>query len=683
MSSHKSSQGFQVPRFYGVQNNSKNKNNLDKSIVPKENNQIVMKNISNLEYYNILKKTPLLDYNLSHKGRNVYICLTTIPPRFLSDDFDVTLAKLFDQLIPATKVFVSIPNVYKREFQYAEEDIQNKINTLHNRHNTLEIIRTNDYGPGTKLLGVHEYHSKMNLLTDNDILIVVDDDMDYTNHLVMTYLHGFNLYEPDVCAFDQKYMKNFFPYEVHTYNAIYHDNYKGKLYGWVSFGIKFSSSFKLIDYYNEMVSKYPKIEYHDDLLFTRYALENKLYKIGISVPLFEFDVPRTKMDNLQALRNSSVSNQKLRGALDTQITTERSASDKVVYEIPESIEKRNFYLVNQFKIINPQEDLHVCATYISKNLFLLTLTLFNEKLYGKTHRISFNIKDKEYKIEINTNSAFDRASYIISIDGLDLEPCQYNNVHQYKIIQTSNSKKMCRNKFYSIMTILNYAPEFEYKFFDNDALFNFVKDNYQPMVYDAIQNLNPGAYISDLFRYCYLYLHGGVYMDCKKILYVPLQQIVSDKDVTEIFFKDRPANYCYNSMIVCNKKNLMMRCAIIKSIINIVKSNYTTDTLTITGPGLLGSVINQYHQPKYVYKYLNKVTSSQNHMDSYIDDGSGNKIIKNTYRGYYQENRYMETTHYSVQWSKKTVFKSNLSSKYDTNIDVLQFPEKELVQHSH
>lgn len=53
----------------------------------------------------------------------------------------------------------------------------------------------------------------------------------------------------------------------------------------------------------------------------------------------------------------------------------------------------------------------------------------------------------------------------------------------------------------------------EYKFYSDDEAGNFLSTHFPPEVRQAYDALRPGAFKADLFRYCALLIHGGVYAD--------------------------------------------------------------------------------------------------------------------------------------------------------------------------
>ena len=71
------------------------------------------------------------------------------------------------------------------------------------------------------------------------------------------------------------------------------------------------------------------------------------------------------------------------------------------------------------------------------------------------------------------------------------------------------------------------APGFERKVFSDEAAAEYVASRYPSRVAEAYRRLE-GAHRADLFRYCYLFLEGGVYLDIKTVLVAPLEQVVSE-----------------------------------------------------------------------------------------------------------------------------------------------------------
>ena len=70
------------------------------------------------------------------------------------------------------------------------------------------------------------------------------------------------------------------------------------------------------------------------------------------------------------------------------------------------------------------------------------------------------------------------------------------------------------------------APGFTRRFFDDASAKEYIRSHYPEKVQRAYAKLR-GAHKADLFRYCYLYREGGVYLDIKTVLHASLEDVVS------------------------------------------------------------------------------------------------------------------------------------------------------------
>lgn len=72
------------------------------------------------------------------------------------------------------------------------------------------------------------------------------------------------------------------------------------------------------------------------------------------------------------------------------------------------------------------------------------------------------------------------------------------------------------------------AIGFERVLYDDEAAVGFITKHFPNDVAELFRGFSTGAFKADLFRYCYLYVEGGVYLDIKTELVLPLQQIYDD-----------------------------------------------------------------------------------------------------------------------------------------------------------
>jgi hypothetical protein len=154
----------------------------------------------------------------------------------------------------------------------------------------------------------------------------------------------------------------------------------------------------------------------------------------------------------------------------------------------------------------------------------------------------------------------------------------------------------------------------DYRFYDNDASAKFLDKYFPPEVREAYEILAPGAYKADLFRYCVLLIHGGIYADVDVMLNLDLNKI--DENIGFIVPVDEPGrsegtgSCLWNGFIAAAPGHPFMA-KVIEMVINIVRNRYTAvdiddmlcpnpnlghshdwDLLFITGPCVLGAAIN-------------------------------------------------------------------------------------------
>jgi len=189
-------------------------------------------------------------------------------------------------------------------------------------------------------------------------------------------------------------------------------------------------------------------------------------------------------------------------------------------------------------------------------------------------------------------------------------------------------------------------PEFNVHLYNNEMCLNFIKQHFNKSVYIAYQMLKPDSYKSDLWRFCVLYIYGGIYMDIKYKCINNFKLISLTE--SQHFAADRPKNCMYTAIIVTQKRDpIMLNC--IKQIVENVKNNfYGEGALWPTGPALFGDVILKGNfSPIVDMKFAN--------CGLFISH-KGSAILK-IYDDYREEQKkYQQFEYYSVLWDKKDIY---------------------------
>lgn len=126
-----------------------------------------------------------------------------------------------------------------------------------------------------------------------------------------------------------------------------------------------------------------------------------------------------------------------------------------------------------------------------------------------------------------------------------------------KIFKTWRTSEVSQEMYNAVYTWIDKNPDWEFHFFDDEACREFLKENFEKDVLEAYDNIIPGAYKCDLWRYCVLYIHGGVYSDIKQELLVSLDDVLC-YDIEFASVKDKyKSDYEFDGYIyqafICSK----------------------------------------------------------------------------------------------------------------------------------
>jgi mannosyltransferase OCH1-like enzyme len=305
---------------------------------------------------------------------------------------------------------------------------------------------------------------------------------------------------------------------------------------------------------------------------------------------------------------------------------------------------------NQYELINKSiDDFHYVIYYLEDYKIKVIIRRLDEadgwgvdlkiKIYDKGNEnyqiLSVGSSEKNCKIiEIYTNRKVER----ITFDNIQKIP--------KVIIQTTFTKNI-KNilHFNAIMTFIELNPEYEYKIFDNDEVRLFIKKNFNRDTLIAYDLIIPGAFKADFFRYCYLYINGGCYFDCKQILRTSLRNIINTND-TFLICKDAGDGF-FNALIFSIPKNDLLLKTINMCVHNIYnyhdiyqlyhsnknKYNDVNTILSFTGPILLYNAVKNYvnnNNIKFIHKCIfnKKIYFNHDYQRLYIEYNSNIIITK-------------------------------------------------------
>lgn len=220
-----------------------------------------------------------------------------------------------------------------------------------------------------------------------------------------------------------------------------------------------------------------------------------------------------------------------------------------------------------------------------------------------------------------------------------------------------HTKKLPTYMNLNVELIRKTNPEFNVNLYDDDDCREFILKYFDENVLEAFDKLIPGAFKSDLARLCILYIKGGVYMDIK------LEPINGFKLISmvdkEYFVKENPLIFTdklgiYNAFMITKPNNNKLYKCIMKilenvntkyygnlgSLLNGVLGSLLNGVLDITGPELMGKILEEYNlifDGSYIYN-------------------SDYKILK-TYNNYRKEQSiYSNILHYNILFNNKFIY---------------------------
>lgn len=255
------------------------------------------------------------------------------------------------------------------------------------------------------------------------------------------------------------------------------------------------------------------------------------------------------------------------------------------------------------------------------------------------HRNDIDIKKIQKKIEINDYNK----PYILKSN--------YNSIIPLKIFQTWRTKKLPPYMNRRIELLKKQNPRFEHFLFDDNDCRNFIVEHFGPDVVYAYDHLVPGAYKADLWRYCVLYIHGGIYADAKLLCINGFRLIELTEQ--EHYVKDRLGELTiYNALMVSKPGNPFLLDAIKRIVKNVKNKYYGCDPLSPTGPRMLGDII--------IEKKLNLNIDMKHYIDGGFIMYKNRFVISTEYPEYNLERtatyNVIHTKRYDALWKERRIY---------------------------
>uniref|UniRef100_A0A6C0JHJ0 Glycosyltransferase n=1 Tax=viral metagenome TaxID=1070528 RepID=A0A6C0JHJ0_9ZZZZ len=190
----------------------------------------------------------------------------------------------------------------------------------------------------------------------------------------------------------------------------------------------------------------------------------------------------------------------------------------------------------------------------------------------------------------NKKKRQNRRNNVVLPNNSFINKTEYNCVIPQNIFQTWHTKLLPPLMFKAVEQIKKNNPRFYYKLYDDNDCREFINKYFRPDVLNAYDRLIPGAYKADLWRYCVLFIHGGIYLDIKYAPYKGFKFI--NLCESEHYVLDADDAGIYNALMVSLPGNQILYKAIRRIVENVQNKYYGNCCLCPTGPKLLTNFIS-------------------------------------------------------------------------------------------
>lgn len=205
---------------------------------------------------------------------------------------------------------------------------------------------------------------------------------------------------------------------------------------------------------------------------------------------------------------------------------------------------------NRFEVVKGSADVSVRIFAVSDRDVKIYGVRFDDITDFEVEVILYSMdgtKTEKIKMKL-TSEIFTRINHACSfeVEGIETEN---DNQHIPKVICQTLNERVTRSMHYkTVMNLQMLNPEYEYQFYTSSQRRLFIKSHFDEAVLDTYDGLVSGAFKADLFRYCWLYKNGGVYIDCKMVGRAPLRDFLAPNE--DLFLcEDRIPNAYQNCFI--------------------------------------------------------------------------------------------------------------------------------------
>jgi glycosyl transferase-like sugar-binding protein len=159
------------------------------------------------------------------------------------------------------------------------------------------------------------------------------------------------------------------------------------------------------------------------------------------------------------------------------------------------------------------------------------------------------------------------------------------------IWQTFRTRRVPAGLFGATRSWLELNPEYEYRFYDDDGCRTLIKEHFGEQTLACFESLTNGAFRADFWRYCALYVHGGVYADADMLCTRPLRKLIREND-DFIVPCGNNRRFLFSAFICSVPRHPFLK-NVIDTAVERVTAGDLANPFFIVGPGAFGMAVNK------------------------------------------------------------------------------------------
>jgi mannosyltransferase OCH1-like enzyme len=166
------------------------------------------------------------------------------------------------------------------------------------------------------------------------------------------------------------------------------------------------------------------------------------------------------------------------------------------------------------------------------------------------------------------------------------------------LYQTWDTNMFPRDVKKRFIDMREFYKGYEYRFFLDEDMDNFVEENYPGEIWECYSRLNIIVAKADFWRYLILYKHGGIYLDMDSCINKPLDELINDDDDAIITAEGNPDLFVQWALMF-KAGHPILKIVIDLVVDNIKNNKYPNDIHKMTGPSVFTEAIQILHSNIY------------------------------------------------------------------------------------